>query len=388
MTQQKKINVPGVHLSPSTIPKQVNRSSGPSVGSATPKTFGNALLNMGFNAVGSVIGGAVSNYYNKQAEARADARYRDLLRDTPKITADARRSAGLNPYGDAVLPGQVAQSTPDTSSVGQDSFQRATAQTLEELVAMKHLENETLVAKSQANLNDANAERARGQEFRDTDTHQLSKRLLELGVDEKTISNYVAAATAENEIAMSSQQLTNMYREGMLLIEDIANRSMDTQEKKANIDNIYSEIMYREVQAELARANINLSYAEVEQCFANISLMSAQELVELSEGKLNEERANHIKSLTAGQDIQNALDKKYGGAQRIVGMVTDSLNSVSGVVSSVADVLPWNALKGKLSIANKRADNAEKQAESSFDRGYRSGRQDKWEKEEREKYGY
>ena len=68
-------------------------------------------------------------------------------------------------------------------------------------------------------------------------------------------------------------------------------------------------------------------------------------------------------------------------------MVTDSLNSISGVVSSVADVLPWNALKGKLATANKRASNAERYAESAYDRGYRSGRTDKWEKEERDKYG-
>ena len=44
-------------------------------------------------------------------------------------------------------------------------------------------------------------------------------------------------------------------------------------------------------------------------------------------------------------------------------------------------------MKGKVASANKRALNAERSAESAFDRGYRSGRTDKWEKEERDKYG-
>lgn len=343
--------------------------------------FGSYIGDVGSSVFGSLVGGYISEHFNKRSEQRADERNRKMLVDQPGLTAEGRRRAGLNPYGDATIPGMQGQSQTDTTSLlGTGAFSQVA-------IATKQLENDTLVAQSQANLNNAEADRVRGQEFRDVDLHPLQKELVELGVEEKKISNYVAAATADTTIAMSQQQLSNMYREGVLLIEDIYNTQMDTQEKAAKIKDIESQIMYREVQAELAKANINLTYAEVEQCFANINLMSAQELVALSEGALNEERANHIKSLTAGQDIENALNQKYGGAQRVVGMVTDSLNSISGVVSSVADVLPWNALKGKLANANKRASNAERYAESAYDRGYRSGRTDKWEKEERDKYG-
>lgn len=343
---------------------------------------GAKLGDMAIGAAGAYIGGAINDHYQKMSEERSDVRNRKLLVDQPGLTAEGRRRAGLNPYGDATLPGMSGQ-----SSVSTDNVFASTGRLTEMAIARQQLENETLVAQSQARLNDANADAARGGESRAIDLHPLQIELIELGIEEKTISNYVAAATADTNIAMTQQQLSNMYREGMLLIEDIYNTQADTQEKFAKIKDIQSQIMYREVQAELAKANITLTYAQVEQCFANINLMSAQELVALSEGKLNEERANHIKSLTAGQDIENALNQKFGGAQRVVGMVTDSLNSISGLVSSVAHVLPWNALNGKLANANKRASNAERSAESAYDRGYRSGRIDKWEKEERDKYG-
>lgn len=331
--------------------------------------------------------GQINEHFAKRSEERADARNRQLLIDQPALTALGRARAGLNIAGEGALPGMTAQSSVDTSSVPEGTFTQREAVLQQMRVQEQQLENETIVAQSQANKNNAEADAARGGEKRASELHGFEVELKSIGVSDAKVNNFINIATRDTKIAMTNQELNNLVSEGVLLISDIVNRDADTELKMALIQDTYSQMAYREVQSSLAEAKINLTNAEIEQCFANINLLSAQELVALSDGKLKEEQAKQIKEHTEGLKIENELNRRYGGAQRITGMVYDGLDSLSGLASSVADLLPWNKLKGALSRESTRADNAEKSAESAYERGYREGKIDVDDAYKRRVYG-
>ena len=331
--------------------------------------------------------GRIEEHFAKRSEERADARNRKLLIDQPSLSALGRARAGLNIAGEGTLPGMSAQSAVDTSSSPEGTFSQREAVLQQMRVQDKQLENDTLVAQSQANKNNAEAEALRGGEKRAGELHPLEVELKKIGVSDAKINNFINIATRDTKIAMTNQELNNLVSEGVLLISDIVNRDADTELKMALIEDTYSQIAYREVQARLAESKINLTEAEVKQCFANIRLLSAQELVALSEGKLTEAQAEQIKEQTKGIEIENELNRRYGAAQRITGMVYDGLDSLSGVVDSFAKFLPWSKLSKALSGETKRADNAEKKAESAYERGYREAKTDVDEMTKRRMYG-
>lgn len=133
----------------------------------TPAT-GNYFANLGMSTVGSAIntavglagsyfGGKIDEYYAKRSEDRMDKRNRALLVDTPSLTAEGRRKAGLNPYGDPTLPGMSSASNIDTSNPSPDSFIKAQQLTLQERIAVQQLENETLEATARARNLDADS---------------------------------------------------------------------------------------------------------------------------------------------------------------------------------------------------------------------------------------
>lgn len=346
---------------------------------------------MNLTGIGSIIdagmqiGGAfLQDHFQRQAEKRAneewDRRFdKENAYNHPSMQAKRLKQAGINPLG--ALSGSAptpsasgSTNTPQSPSQQFNSDFAGFALSMQEL-KLRAKELEIMEKKADADIRNLDADTAgkQGTENRAQELHPLEVRLKELGIEEKTISNYVANATKDDKVAMSHQELNNLYSTGMKLIAEIANTEMDTDKKAEEIRNIQSEILYRDIQSQLARANISLTYAEVEQCFANISLMSAQELVALSENKLNLEKANEIIAITEGHNIENDLNRRYGGAQRVQSIVSGYIDSASGLVSSVADVLPWNALKNKNANLSKQVEAANKKNEQFYEHGYRDG---------------
>lgn len=158
----------------------------------TPLGFGiNAGLNVGAKFLDYWLAGKaqertarLSDKYQQLAEERADKRNRELLMDQPFLSAEGRRKAGLNPYGDVVLPGMSGASSIATDAPAMPSFLDAQRLTLDGYVALKQLENDSKVANAEVNLKGAQAENIRGDEERADALHSI-----ELDVKEQTRDN-------------------------------------------------------------------------------------------------------------------------------------------------------------------------------------------------------
>lgn len=302
-----------------------------------------ALGAKGVDLGAQIASGYISDYFNQRSENRADDRNRRLIKDTPLLQVEGRRKAGLNPYNleGAQLPGLSAQSQTDTSS--NSDF-------LNDLMMQERFEldrelAESQIAKNQADANKANADAdaSRGTEKRAQESWPLSMQKLFNETEISSVKAFVEKATANTQVALTNQELNNLVLDGQKAIADIMNSEMDLQVKSAKIQDVYSQMMYREVQAELARSAKQLNLAQVEKVFHEIQNLDADTIVKMTQGAVNIEEANRLKSVTAGIDIENALNQKYGGAERVTNMVYGGLNAVSGLVGSVAKLIkPFN----------------------------------------------
>lgn len=133
----------------------VNRSS------SMFRNFGStavgSAINFGVGVLGAEIGGRINEKFAIRSEQRADKRNRSLILDTPSLNVKGRLRAGLNPYGDPTMPGMSSASDVDTSSVASDAFYNAQRMSLEERIAVRQLENETLEATARARNLDADS---------------------------------------------------------------------------------------------------------------------------------------------------------------------------------------------------------------------------------------
>lgn len=223
----------------------------------------------------------LSDEYAQKAEARADARTRALIRDQPSLTAEGRRQAGLNPYGDATIPGVQGQSSidtkADTSMLGRSSQSYATLVGTQ--LQQQQVANETLLAESQANRNNAEAERLRGQEGRDTEgwSHQL--QLLIGKVNNQELKNSLLEFdkelreyTIENEKALSDVELEYAFGR---LDEQSANillSNATADEKRATIEYINEQKLYLSLQRAVYEVTgLELAYADVERAWSEIA---------------------------------------------------------------------------------------------------------------------
>lgn len=214
-----------------------------------------AGINLAFGALGSEIGASISDRYNQKSEERMDKRNRALLLDTPRLTAEGRRRAGLNPYGDPILPGMSSQSSVDSSNVAPDAFYRSQQMTLQERVAMRQLENETLVAESQANRNNAEADRLRGQEGRDVELFPTIVRNAianavgqEKANEYQEVVNYVANMTAEDKVSESRYSVSILKENLSIARETLKNLEKDGKLKDEELNIMKNQVSLLEGQ--------------------------------------------------------------------------------------------------------------------------------------------
>lgn len=274
--------------------QSANRYHNPLVKRMT-STIGGAVANFGFDTLGAIVGGHINDYYSRKAEQRADARYRDLLRDTPRLIVESRRAAGLNPYGDAVLPGQVAQSTPDTSPVSSGAFSRSRGDTLEEQLAIAKIENDTLVSQATADKLEAEADSLRGNEQRATERFPVELYGLKLANDLTNFEYEQARVKAplilrqlEADIAYKQQMLANAIKDGTLkedehlkMQEEIKNLQVTRANIKAQELLAYSNIKLNDVQLDLFKQQ-----TETEEARTLLTQREARELLYEISGKL------------------------------------------------------------------------------------------------------
>lgn len=302
-----------------------------------------ALGAKGVDLGAQIASGYISDYFNQRSENRADERNRRLIKDTPQLQVEGRRKAGLNPYTleGAQLPGMSAQSTTDTSS--NSDF-------LNDLMMQERFALDREMAEADIDLKRADAEKARadaaasrGTEARNQEKWPVELRKLYAETQSSEAKAFVDMNTKDMEVAMTGQELRNLILKGEESIRDIWLKETDIEKRNAEILDIYSQMMYREVQAELAKSQISLNYSQVQKVFAEIKNLDADTIVKMTQGAVNIEEANRLKAVTAGVEIQNALDVKYGGSERVTNMVYGGLNAVSGLVGSVAKLIkPFN----------------------------------------------
>lgn len=256
---------------------------GKTIGSAVAGAGGaivGSALDLGVNYLSSEISGRVSEKYQKRAEERADARNRLMLLDQPSLTAEGRRRAGLNPYGDAVLPGMTSQSTPDTSpgSAGQsaETFSKYARLSFDEQVALARLENEKKVADSQANLNNANAESVVSEESRNKTRFpvelyglKLSNALSEFNYDTAVDQAPWILERLKNDIEYQKWEIRNAEKDHSIKEETI-------NEKKENIKNMEMSRGLIEAQTALAKSDVSLNDAQKKLFQEQTGLANAQ----------------------------------------------------------------------------------------------------------------
>lgn len=308
------------------------------------------LLDLGFQAGSQYISGAISERYQKRAEERADARYRQLLSDQPSLTVEARRRAGLNPYGDAVLPGMVAQSSPDTSpsDVGTSFSNMMDSRrfSFDQQLALSQLSNDTVVAQSVANKNNAEADRARGLETRDVQSFGAQMDILLENVTSEKLRNRILACDAElREYTLQNDKFmsdTELEAAQYAIDEQLSNIDLidaAVAEKEQIVKNLQEQYLTYELQRKLMKAQIKLTNVQVQEVCKNIRLMSAQELVAKSQYKINLEEADKVKALIAQIEAEtaeipaNARNLRWS---RRFDMFNDTVDSALGIFGAIA----------------------------------------------------
>lgn len=245
--------------------------------------FGQTILssgaNLAFGTIGSIIGAEISDRYNKKAEERMDKRNRQLILDTPTLTTQGRRRAGLNPYGEPILPGMSSQSSTDTSDVAPGAFYNAQQLTLQERIAMRQLENETTVAQSQANRNNAEADRLRGQEGRDTEKFmdellgvRLSNQLKQVQIDTEEFLLNFNKEKAPIELENLRKMGEKIFAETQELIsQDLLNEEQ-IKIAQQEISKLVAQTMLINMQINLTESNIKLNTATINKWTHEIQL--------------------------------------------------------------------------------------------------------------------
>lgn len=242
-----------------SVADDVNSSS---FSSSYLKSLGVQGANLAFDALGSYIGGTINEHFAKRSEERADKRNRDLLLDQPGITAEGRRMAGLNPYGDAVLPGMSAQSSVDSGNIASSSFVDAQKLTIDEQIALARLQNESLVAESQADKNFAEADATRGKESRDVEMFpvslygmRLSNELKEFDYSQAIQKAPLILRQLEKDIEYQEWQIVNAEKDSSIKDETI-------NEKRENVLNLQATRGLIKAQEMLAYSGISLNKAQ------------------------------------------------------------------------------------------------------------------------------
>ena len=331
-------------MSTELIPQEEKSLSAVSKAIATP-------VDLLTQKVSQEITGSVNEKYQKRSEERADKRNRQMLLDQPMLTAEGRRRAGLNPYGDAILPGFSGQSQIDTSTGSNlgntlEGIMANDRLRLDEAIAVKKLQNETKIANSQANLNDANAERARGLEGRDDEMHGYKIKEIVAKTNNEYLKGRILSCQAElaeytlpNEMALSDDELVKSRN---LINEQIANillTNVTIEEKRASIVELQARASYLSAQKALADVGVHLTQAQTEQVWHNIANTDADTLLKYAQTDVEREVLKEVK---ARVDKINAEIKEIPANARVArnaqrfDNVWGGLNSLANLGSSAA----------------------------------------------------
>ena len=241
--------------------------------------------------------GQIEEHFAKRSEERADARNRQLLIDQPGLTALGRARAGLNIAGEGSLPGMTAQSNVDTSSAPDGTFSQRQAVLQQMRVQEQQLRNETIVAESQANKNNAEADAARGGEKRAQERFpvemyglQLSNELNAFEYDQAKQKAPYILKQLENDIEYQEWQIINASKDAEL-------KDATLQEKRETILNLQTTRGLIKAQEILAFSNVSLNEEQKELFKVQTGLVNAQkEYTRLECKDLYETITNNLKN--------------------------------------------------------------------------------------------
>lgn len=225
-----------------------------------------SAIDTGVGLAGSYYRGKIDEHYAKRSEDRMDKRNRDLIRDTPLLSAEGRRRAGLNPYGDPTLPGMSSASKVDTSTPSPNSFLKAQQLTLDERIAVRQLENETLEA--EARVRNLNADSAYKEDLLE---HEMP--LMEWLGKQASASRDLSTAKYYDQLAEQAQLMAEWERksqeERLELIRSEKNRN-DAIAKYNSANAFEKEMMNSQLDEwidllpEQERAKLNSQLAQTE----------------------------------------------------------------------------------------------------------------------------
>lgn len=298
----------------------------------------------------SVAGGFLNDYFARRSEERADKRNRALIEDTPSLQVAGRRKAGLNPYSSDVgtqLPGMSAQSQTEVPT----GFN-----TLADIMAVERLNLEETSVNADKNLKDAQAgyykaleDATRGGETRASEMHQYNIGEIVAKTDNLHLRNRILSTEAElkeytlpNEKALSDLELTQANNLITQQIADILLTNVSIEEKKASIEMLQMQSVYLSAQAELAKAGVELTQAQVQEVWQHISTMSSEELLNLAKTDVEKEA---IKEIKARVEQINAETKEIPANARVArnqkrfSNVFGGINALANLGSSAARLI-------------------------------------------------
>lgn len=296
------------------------------------------------DVAGQLASGAVNTLFNRFSEERADDRNRKMLLDQPGITVEGRRRAGLNPYGDATLPGMSTASSIDSSLPNSRTLNEIVA--LEELeIAKQQLVNDTIVAQSTAAKNNAEAQHTSGTEQRDSEKHSITVKGMELKNDYQVSQNTIARWEAI--FAPEASRLS--VEEQSARVADLI---IGCREKEVSISAIQQQISESVSRIALNDSQIDLNSASIAESMARIEHMSVQDLATLMGVSMQQEehvyKLERIKAEVAryNQETKN-LYREYKWMP-----VTKITSSIKDLAMSVGVVLAGAKSFGPTSFSN------------------------------------
>lgn len=316
------------------------------------KGIGSAIgsngIDLGFNQLGKSISAAREQRYNERNMALQHEYQKKMVDyinnyNLPTKSVSRWKAAGIAPqavFGNSPGGAGVASdaSAPSSDNPGTDSNFSRFSQTLAE---QRRMENEKKVADSQADLNKALADKARG-DTKDQDETKRGQKLYNDGLDltNKLTASKVINQGTQNEldaldlrmknelfdttVKIEKQKAENLAKQYEQMNQQIAESAARENLTNAQLQEVASRIALNAAYAYLANTQADW-HGRVSQAQINEFVSKATNLDELTEVAKADGRLTTARAILAEQDAK-VFDSKAGEFVKEIGAIVSSLS--------------------------------------------------------------
>lgn len=297
--------------------------TGAAAGSAIAPGVG-TVIGAGVGALGSLVSGWLSgksaNSNNASSQARNQAYWKEqfdltnarqdwLNQNSASIQKQALRQAGLNPAlamqgssfsGNASSVSGVGSASPsggDYSGIGVSA-----GSLIQNLIGLQNLKNDTMIAESKKDLNEANAEYARAQAKREGihNTYLEDEILIGLGLSRSQISyNETQTSIAEGSYQQSLVKFVDEHNLSVQMLEQAKAETqtlMDQHERFEIEKSYYGKLLAAEIYAKYAAGECSKAAAQDALSHVAVNAQSVENLKK--QYHLTDQEIEHVMHIT------------------------------------------------------------------------------------------